>query len=124
MGVCALPSVVVFTDIECSGVLETNGRFCMCLCPQPHSKPTVRPWSLICLHFLLPQFTLWRWIAHNCFASTTVNGARLFALVEYHTTYAVKHAHRAGAIIHRLDMNILNMFFTLCIFVVHGYNMS
>jgi hypothetical protein len=63
-------------------------------------------------------------MVHNCFASTGVNGAKLFAFVEYHTTYAVKLAQRAGAIIHRLDMNISNMFFTLCIFVVHGYNMS
>jgi hypothetical protein len=51
-------------------------------------------------------------------------GAQLFAFVEYHTTYTIKHAHKVGAIIHRLDMNRSVMFFTMCIFVLHRYNMS
>jgi hypothetical protein len=63
-------------------------------------------------------------MVHSAFASVIVNGANLLAFVENHTAYVMKHAHTAGAIIHRLDMNISIMRFTLCIFVLHQYNMS
>lgn len=38
--------------------------------------------------------------------------------------YIVRQVQSEGMIIHRLEINISTMFFTICIHVLHVYNMS
>ena len=49
-------------------------------------------------------------MVQSCLASAVVIGEQRFALVKYQATYVVKLAHVVGMIIHRLDVNISNMF--------------
>jgi len=44
--------------------------------------------------------------------------------VRYQVAYAARQAQLEGMTIHRLLVKISNMFFTICIHVVHMYNMS
>jgi len=46
--------------VESAGVLATIGRFCMCLYPHSHLKPTILPLRFIICHFfpLHPMFCL------------------------------------------------------------------
>jgi len=62
-------------------------------------------------------------MVQSCLASVGVI-AELFTLVRYQAAYAARQAQLEGMTIHRLLVKISNIFFTICIHVVHVYNMS
>ena len=99
-------------------------RFWRNLCPQSHVNPTTSPFFLTSRSrmpgFLHPVDCLCNFQAKA--SSSKVNGTESFALNRNQARYAPSKNQKLHT--SRSKMSSISYTFSICLFVVHGYNMS